>query len=114
MHTLRTFCKGEYPLKVLASAGLLGLFPQLKNLGFAITPEVRVTMRMTLLDSTGKDLHEKDYDSGVVSGSSYMISGRPVERVNKLAHEVVYDLMCRAASDVHVYQQSHPAVGAVH
>lgn len=79
-------------------------FPQLKNLGFAITPEVRVTMRMTLLDSTGKDLLEKDYDSGVVSGSSYMISGKPVERVNKLAHEVMYDLMRRAASDVHVYQ----------
>jgi hypothetical protein len=83
-------------------------FPQLKNLGFAITPEVRVTMRVSLLDSTGKDLLEKDYDSGVVSGSSYMFSGKPVERVNKLAHEVIYDLMRRAASDVHVYQQSHP------
>lgn len=83
-------------------------FPQLKNLGFAITPEVRVTIRMTVLDTTGKDLLEKDYDSGVVSGPSYMMSGKPVERVNKLAHEVMYDLMLRAASDVHVYQQSHP------
>ena len=89
-------------------------FPQLKNLGFAITPEVRVTMRMTLLDSTGKDLLEKDYDSGVVSGSSYMISGKPVERVNKLAHEVMYDFIRRAASDVHVYQQSHPMVNEAH
>ena len=83
-------------------------FPQLKNLGFAITPEVRVTLRMSLLDATGKDLLEKDYDSGVVSGSSYMISGKPAERVNKLAHETLYDLMRRAASDVHVYQASHP------
>jgi hypothetical protein len=81
-------------------------FPQLKNLGFAITPEVRVTMRMTLLDTAGKELYEKDYDSGVVSGSSYMISGKPVERVNKLAHEALYDLQ-RAAADVHVYQQTH-------
>jgi hypothetical protein len=31
-----------------------------------------------------------------------------VERVNRLAHEVMYDVMRRAASDVHVYQQSHP------
>jgi hypothetical protein len=83
-------------------------FPQLKNLGFAITPEVRVTLRMSLLDATGREVYEKDYDSGVVSGSSYMISGKPVERVNKLAHETMYDLMRRAASDVHVYQQSHP------
>jgi hypothetical protein len=89
-------------------------FPQLKNLGFAITPEVRITMRMTVLDSTGKDLLEKNYDSGVVSGSSYMISGKPVERVNKLAHEAMYDLMRRAAADVHVYQQSHPVPDAAH
>jgi len=82
-------------------------FPQLKNLGFAITPEVHLTMRMTVLDQSGKTVLEKDYDSGVVSGSSYMMSGKPVERVNKLAHEAMYDLMRRAASDLHVYQQSH-------
>jgi hypothetical protein len=87
-------------------------FPQLKNLGFAITPEVRVSMRMTVLDSAGKDLLEKDYDSGVVSGSSYMFSGKPVERVNKLAHEQLYELMRRAASDVHVYQQAHPSIAS--
>ena len=37
-----------------------------------------------------------------------MISGKPAERINKLAHETLYDLMRRAASDVHVYQASHP------
>jgi hypothetical protein len=84
-------------------------FPQLKNLGFAITPEVQVKMRMTLLDAAGKELLEKDYDSGVVSGESYMMTGKPVERINKLAHEVMYDQMRRAAADVHAYQQAHPA-----
>ena len=83
-------------------------FPQLKNLGFAITPEVRLTMRMTLLDPTGKDLLKKDYDSAVVSGSSYMISGQPVERVNKHAHEVMYNLMLCAAADARVFQHSRP------
>ena len=71
-------------------------------------------MRMTLLDGTGKELLENDYDSGVVPGSSYMMSGKPVERVNKLAHEVMYDLMRRAASDVHAYQQSHPPTTSEH
>lgn len=84
-------------------------FPQLKNLGFAITPEVRVSIRMTILDASGKAAVEKDYDSGVVSGKSYMISGSPTERINHLAHEVLYDLMRRAADDVHVYQQSLPS-----
>jgi hypothetical protein len=81
-------------------------FPQLKNLGFAITPEVRIALRMTILDRSGKPTIEKDYDSGVVSGPSYMISGSPAERINRLAHETMYDLMRRAADDVHVYQQS--------
>jgi hypothetical protein len=84
-------------------------FPQLKNLGFAITPEVQVSMRMSVLDANGTSLLEKDYDSGVVSGGSYIMSGKPVERINKLAHEVIYDLMRRAASDVHVFQQSRTA-----
>ena len=84
-------------------------FPQLKNLGFAITPEVRLTVRMSILDATGKSVVEKDYDSGVVSGRSYMISGSPMERINHLAHETMYDLMRRAANDVHVYQQSKTA-----
>lgn len=87
-------------------------FPQLKNLGFAITPEVHLTMRMTVLDAAGKSVLEKDYDSGVVSGSSYMISGSPMERINHLAHETMYDLMRRAAADVHVYQQSKTVAAA--
>lgn len=82
-------------------------FPQLKNLGFAITPEVQVMIRVSVLDPAGATLLEKDYDSGVVPGKRYMMSGQPVERVNKLAHEVLYDLMLRAASDVHAYQQVH-------
>lgn len=84
-------------------------FPQLKNLGFAITPEVHLTIRMSILDATGKSVLEKDYDSGVVSGRSHMISGSPMERINHLAHETMYELMRRAASDVHVFQQSRPA-----
>jgi hypothetical protein len=87
-------------------------FPQLKNLGLAITPEVQVKIRMTLLDTAGRELLAKDYDSGVVSGESYMMSGKPAERINKLAHEVMYDQMRRAAADVHAYQQAHPPAAA--
>ena len=79
------------------------------KLGIEITPQVRVTLRITLLDGTGRVMLEKDYDSGVVSGSRHMISGKLVERTNKLAHEAMYDLMRRAAADVHVYQQTQAA-----
>jgi hypothetical protein len=83
-------------------------FPQLKNLGFAITPEVQVEMRVSILDASGKTVFEKDYASGVVEGKSYMMSGKPNERINKLAHETIYDLMRRAAADVRLYQRSTP------
>ncbi len=86
-------------------------FPHPK-LGIEIAPEVRMTLRITLLDATGSVMLEKDYDSGVVSGSRHMISGKLVERTNKLAHEVMYDLMRRAAADVHVYQQTQAAAAA--
>jgi hypothetical protein len=81
-------------------------FPQLKNLGFAITPEVQVKLRVTLLDDAGQTALEKTYDSGVVEGSSYMISGKPHERVSQILHQVLYDLMLKAAADIRAYQST--------
>ena len=87
-------------------------FPHPK-LGIEITPVVRMVLRINLLDATGSVMLEKDYDSGVVSGSRHVISGKVVERTNKLAHEAMYDLMRRAAADVHVYQQTQAAAAAL-
>lgn len=81
-------------------------FPQLKNLGFAITPEVQVELKLTVLDASGRPLLEKDYASGIVEGKSYMMSGKPNERISKLAHETIYALMLSAAGDVRMFQQS--------
>jgi hypothetical protein len=81
-------------------------FPQLKNLGFAITPEVRLQLRMSVLDASGRTALEKDYDSGVIEGSSYMLSGSPYERISKLLHQSMYDLMQKAAADVRTYQRA--------
>jgi hypothetical protein len=87
-------------------------FPHPKKLGIEITPEVSMTLRITLLDATGRVMLEKDYDSGVVSGDRHVVSGKVVERTNKLAHEVMYDLMRRAAADVHLYQKTQAAAAA--
>ncbi len=103
---------------VNASRYAIVLRPQIENFeysfahpkfGIEITPEVRVTLRITLLDATGRVMLEKDYDSGLVSGSRHVISGKLAERTNKLAHEALYDLMRRAAVDVRVYQQTQAA-----
>lgn len=87
-------------------------FPQLKNLGFAITPEIRLQLRMSVLDETGRVALEKEYDSGTIEGSSYMISGSPYERISRLLHEGMQDLMIRAVADVHAFQRSRTAAPA--
>jgi hypothetical protein len=84
-------------------------FTQPKHLGIEVTPEVRMVMRITLLDTTGRVLLEKDYDSGPVSNGHSIVGKNLVERTDVLAHAAVYDLMLRAAGDIHVFQQTQAA-----
>jgi hypothetical protein len=87
-------------------------FPQLQNLGFAITPNVEMTLRIQMLDVTGAVLLEKSYQSGVREGKSYMMSGSPYERINRLAHETLTELMRKAANDVRTFQLTKSPAGA--
>ncbi len=84
-------------------------FPQHKNLGFATTPEIRLQLRLSILDADGRVALEREYDSGKVEGSSYMISGSPYERVSRLLHESMQDLMIRAVADVRAFQRARAA-----
>jgi hypothetical protein len=87
-------------------------FPQLKNLGFAITPEIELSLRVSVLDPSGKTQFERDYKSGVVEGKSYMLSGSPYERINRLTHATMYDLMRKAADDVRLQQAANSSAAA--
>ncbi len=84
-------------------------FTHPKPLGLEVTPQVRVVMRITLLDPTGRVLLEKDYDSGPVSQGRSIVTEKLVERTDALVHEAIYDLMLRAADDIHWFQQSQLA-----
>lgn len=75
-------------------------YNQLKNLGFAITPTVSLQLEVTLLDPSGRPVAKRAYESGLVEGSAYMVSGEPGEQIGKVAHKVMMDLMQRAAVDV--------------
>jgi hypothetical protein len=87
-------------------------FPQLKNLGLWITPQVEVQIRVSVLDASGRPLQEKQYSSGVVEGKGYVISGSPYEKINRLAHQTLYDLMRRAADDVRLFLAAGASTGA--
>lgn len=75
-------------------------YNQAKNLGFAITPTVILTLDVSLLDGAGKPLRKRSYESGTVEMPAYMISGSPGEEIGKAAHKALSDLMARAASDL--------------
>lgn len=87
-------------------------FTHPKHLGIEVTPQVRVVMRITLLDPIGRVLLEKDYDSGPVSNGRSIVSEKLVERTDVLVHEAIYDLMLRAAGDIHMFQQTQAAAAA--
>jgi len=84
-------------------------FEHPERLGIEVTPQVRVVMRITLLDASGRVLLEKDYDSGPVSKGRSMVSEQLVERTDELTHEAIYELMLRAARDIHMFQQTEAA-----
>lgn len=75
-------------------------YNQLKNIGFAITPTVVLTLEVSLLDAGGKMVNQRRYDSGRVEVSAYIISGSPGEEIGKAAHKALNELMVRAAQDV--------------
>src|SRR5579863_1456800 len=84
-------------------------FTHPERLGIEVTPQVRVAMRITLLDPIGRVLLEKDYDSGPVSNGPSIVGEKLVRRTDVLTHEAIYDLMLRAADDIHLFQQTEAA-----
>jgi hypothetical protein len=74
-------------------------YNQLKNLGFAVTPQVTVQLNVVLLAPDGSKLLEKQFSSGTVDGDTYMLSGQPAEKVNQLLHQVLFKLMTDAAME---------------
>lgn len=80
----------------------------LKNVGFAITPTVVVSVSLSLLDEQGKSFWEKTYESGSFEGDTYVISGSPGEDVGKAAHRAIYGLMLKAAGDAREQVKARP------
>ncbi|HEY5551251.1 MAG TPA: hypothetical protein VIK52_05150 [Opitutaceae bacterium] len=75
-------------------------YNQLKNLGFAITPQLEMDLSVVMLNGDGTVLLENTYVSGRSEGDTYVLSGSPQEKVNKLIHLTLFKLMTDAAVDV--------------
>jgi len=76
-------------------------YNQIRNLGFAVTPIVEMTLSVSLSDASGKTIWERDFESGSVQGETYFLSGSPGEQISKTAHRALMGLMQQAADAVH-------------
>jgi len=75
-------------------------YNQLKNLGFAITPQVWVDLHVHAYAPDGKVILDKVYESEMCEGETYVMSGSPSEKVNAEVHQVLWRLMSQAVTDI--------------
>ncbi len=76
-------------------------YNQLRNLGFAVTPMVEMSLTVSLSAGDGKPVWERVFQSGNVEGETYFLSGSPGEEISKTAHRTLMKLMQEAADAVH-------------
>jgi hypothetical protein len=85
-------------------------YNQLKNLGFAITPQAWVDLHVKAMNAQGTVILDKVYKSGMVEGESYMASASPAEKVNAAVHKALWKLMNEAIGDIRAHIAQAPAV----
>jgi S1-C subfamily serine protease len=74
---------------------------QAKNIGFAITPQVKMTLNLQLLSADKNTvILQRQYESGWVNGNSYLINITPFESVNAAIHETMASLMVDSIRDM--------------
>jgi hypothetical protein len=75
-------------------------FNQIRNLTMAITPQVRLSIQVQMMDETGTLLFSQVYDSGMVNDETVLDTLHPNETINRHTHRVLGSLLARAAADI--------------
>ena len=73
---------------------------RMRNLDFATTPQVNLTIQVSTFDSAGKLVLSPTYDSGWYSGKTVVDTLNPGELIGKATHEAMSMLMAKAAADI--------------
>jgi hypothetical protein len=86
---------------------LMYRYTEVVDAGFAgergdtwIVPEVEVAFAVKGYDRAGQTLIDKVYASGLKSGEQYLVTSKPEERINRVLHTTVHDLMVALVADV--------------
>ncbi len=72
---------------------------QLKNVGFAITPQIKMTLDVELLAADQSVLLRRQYESGWVDGNSYVLNLSPFDAVSLVIHKTMANLMVDSIRD---------------
>ena len=67
-----------------------------------ITPQAQISISIDVLDNEDNVLLRETYSSGVTDGDTYALSTNPGDRINKVTHEIITDLLNRAARQIYV------------
>ena len=65
-----------------------------------IVPEIDIAFHVKAYNRAGETVLDKLYDSGVAVGASYIVTGRPAERINQVLHKTLQTLMLNLATDI--------------
>ena len=65
-----------------------------------IVPEVEVAFAVKGYNRAGQTVLDKVYDSGVTAGEEYLVTSKPAERINRVLHTTVHNLMVELVADV--------------
>jgi hypothetical protein len=65
-----------------------------------IVPEVEVAFSVKGYNRGGAMVLDKVYDSGVAAGEEYLVTSKPEERINRVLHTTVHNLMVELVADV--------------
>lgn len=71
-----------------------------QNVEVWITPQLTIAFAVKAHKRSGELVLDKTYDSGIREGESYMVTGRPAERINRTLHATLHALMLQVAADV--------------
>jgi hypothetical protein len=65
-----------------------------------IVPEVRLAFGVKGYNRAGEQVLDKVYDSGIKAGEEYRTTSKPAERINRVLHTTLHDLMLDLVADV--------------
>ena len=77
-------------------------YNQLKNIGFAITPQVQIVLLVKVYKTKNELLEtifERTYDSGIKDGNTYFMDLEPAGTINKTLHVELQNLMALSFKD---------------